>query len=321
MADSFCSESEFRLSSSAQHLVPFSSGFATDVQLGWDIYGEGPIRVLVLAGATQSRESNIPIVQSLLQQNDYTVLLIDHPGAPNHAGHAKLHTWSTRNIAKLLILAIQEIGWYAGPAIHICATSLGGLAAMHIGLEVPRIVASLTLVSVYARYQQPCMRGSRRKILSLVTAPWTKECYAKAEMRLLYSRSYLELPDPAGVFATQREALERETLNRLNTAMQGFYGFLGQNWACRWHHLSRAQQERLGQQVSQILLVTGAKDIIVSPNCGKKLAKRLNCPVHVFERCGHSPQRQEPDVFHALLKAHIERAELSHHAVRFSLSA
>lgn len=279
---------------------------------------------MILAGATQARDSCLDTARHLLATEAYTVLLIDNPGAPGHHLSKKdsdaWRIWSTKRMATLLLKALHEIEWHVGEPIHVCGFSLGGLIAMQLALLAPRLIASLTLVSVYAHYRQPSRQGLGKKLKSMLTAPLSRAQYAKAELRLLYSDSFLSLPDPTGVFKTCREALAVETLARLKTCRQSLGGFIGQNWACRWHHLSRAQQAQLSSNVPFTLFIVGGKDIIVSPKCSTKLAARSGCALSVLENCGHSPQRQEADVFHELLQAHIDRAASERRVLRFSLS-
>lgn len=321
MSCSIGSESEFDLSGELQTLVPTATGFATRHNLRWDIYGEGSVRILILAGATQSRLSCIGLVRSLLRDENRSVLLMDHPGAPGASVKGCSSIWSTLNMAKNLIVALHEIGWHTGPALHVCGFSLGGLVSMHLALLLPKRLASVTLVSVYGRFRQPSTRGLGRKVKSLLTAPFSKSGYAAAEVRLLYSPSYLALPDPTGVFASQKEAITRTVLHRTQIERQSLCGFLGQNWACRWHHLSKRQRAMLATQRDEVLIVAGAKDIIVSPSCSTKLADQLGCRLHIFSEAGHSPQFQFLDEFAALLKEHIDLAESPRPRMRFSLSA
>lgn len=109
---------------------------------------------------------------------------------------------------------------------------------MHMGLLIPEYIASLTLVSVYAKYAQPMIRGSAKKVISMVqTITGSTKQYAKAEMRLLYSKTFLNGPDMTGRYETNREALEHEIMSRVETLRQSKRGFFGQN--CKFYDFNR----------------------------------------------------------------------------------
>jgi abhydrolase domain-containing protein 6 len=100
-----------------------------------------PVPLVLLHGFSDTKDSFVDVARVLTRTR--RVVLPDLPGFAEASQHLD-HRYTIPGIAAVLSEALRE---HAPAGAHLVGNSLGGAVAAHLGLEHPRWVRSLTLIS------------------------------------------------------------------------------------------------------------------------------------------------------------------------------
>ena len=183
---------------------------------------------------------------------------------------------------------LRQLG---GPA-HVVGLSMGGCAALALGILHPELARSLTLVNTFARYQPPGDGGLRRvakRLWLLLTAPMPRVA------------AYIA----AGLFPKPEQ----------RPLVEAAIASLGQNSRRTYWEAIQAirrfdARAGLGTIRCPVLVVLGDRDQTVPRAAGEALAAGIpGAQKWVAADSGHATPMDQPEAFNARVLAFIEAAD------------
>lgn len=181
---------------------------------------------------------------------------------------------TVRELAADAAAAMDAVGIRAA---HILGVSQGGMIAQYLAIDRPDLVEKLVLA---------------------VTAHETNETIADSIQAWV---SMTEAGDWKGLVADMTERMYSEKcagrykpllpLLALVQKPKDVKRFLTLARAC----LTCDTGGLLNRIRCPVMVIGGGKDLVVGPDASEKLARKLGCPLHLYEHLGHAAYEEAPD--------------------------
>jgi pimeloyl-ACP methyl ester carboxylesterase len=265
------------------------------VPLHYTVSGDGETVVLV-HGTTATHAVWRPQVAAY--SATFRTVCVDMRGTGGSGVPANEASYSVAQMAHDVGSVLDHLGV---DRAHVGGISLGGGVALRFTLDFPERVASLHLVSAWARTDEFLRRTFFEPLGRALERGEAREGFRYA-IALMMSPHYLETREPPEVAELITEIFVRDPV-----APAGYRGHL---------HAGRAHDEhaRLGE--APTLVLAGEHDANVPPRYAHALADGIaGAALHVFRgpRAGHCPNIEMPEKFNettvAFLCAHREGAK------------
>jgi pimeloyl-ACP methyl ester carboxylesterase len=264
------------------------------------VSGSGPEHVICLHGLGSNKTSFFETMSALTPE--LTVHAIDLPGFGSSAKPVRA-PYDARYFARAVAAYLDAAGIERA---HLVGNSMGGRAALEVGLSEPERVASLSLLSPALAFRR------RRALVPLVKLVRPELAAIPHGMRATLVRRQLSTMfafpdrlDPATVDVVTDEFCRTY---RSRAARIAFYAaarniYLDPPWG------ERGFWARLAALEPPALFVWGDCDGIVPPAFARHVGAALPAADQVVLRdCGHVPQVELAGEANRLVRAHIEAA-------------
>ncbi|KAI7863269.1 Alpha/Beta hydrolase protein [Spinellus fusiger] len=286
------------------HIAVASKRESKPVNIYYEVYGDGPEKVILLMGLGANCQLWENQVKALVEGGKTTVLIIDNRGV----GHsdAPLGFYSTKQMADDVIDVLDHFGWTSD--VHLNGLSMGGMIALELASCYTSRFSTLTLTSTTASlnvswWQKPLL------VLYVSMQSSNPETLANNTMKMLYPKEWLDSQptDPTSKYKTNRENTRERiySQNRLSRP-QTIQGRIGQVTACTAHHVSDERLIQLKNSGLPILILTGTEDTIVSTEFSNHMHSLLDCKIHRFDKGGHALIEQNKEEYEEIFHKHIE---------------
>lgn len=244
---------------------------------------------MFLTGLGLSRASWAPQLEYFARRPDYSCLVIDNRGFDALEAQIPLRIAGTKQNARDMKRALEDLGWGEPKSVHILGFSMGGMIAMQMGRICPEYIASMHLVSTAAKYKQPTIQiDSLLKRLNLLRQE-TDQNKAERFVDLLFPAEFLYAHDPKFPEFKHNRArfLHKENLPILFSKRQNFFNFYSQVLGCIRHSMSQANLWEVAAKVRFLFVSGGDQDSLFHPDCAKELMLGLNAPGRIYLSGGH----------------------------------
>jgi len=168
---------------------------------------------------------------------------------------------------------------------HLVGQSMGGFTVLRTALDAPDRVTSLTLSCTSGGIYNP---EPSEALGSLTTSSGRDTGGVLSSM----SKASAEKPELMQLY---------ESINSFNTEFgwEKLRTMLGRDDVVHWEGLAGVK--------CPALIISGAEDPLFPPDQLAQFVPHFaNGRIEIVEDAGHSPYFEQPDIFNALLKAHIE---------------
>ena len=186
-------------------------------------------------------------------------------------------------------LADDAAGILDGRTAHVVGFSMGGYVALTLALKHPGLVRSLVLAGTGAGGPQRTPRPQHVRDAFEQALGLPPEEYARATMPYTFSPGWVEANAHRFeeiIAARQELPTSLDTIQAHADACYGFYD-------------TGAEVERIA---APALVIHGTEDLIVPPENGRALARRLpNARLVELEGRGHNLMLEDPDTFTELV--------------------
>lgn len=180
----------------------------------------------------------------------------------------------------------------------VCGVSMGGALTLHLGLTCPQRVLRLVPVSSYG-----LQRKAPAHALSygFVRLPFlTRLMYAALRRNRAWTRASL-----ASIFADASrisDELVNDVFDEIHRPATGEAFMAFQKHEMLPHGLRASYLDRLHEIKAPTLFVHGDRDRLVPIAWAREASRRLaGSQLQVMTDCGHWPQRELPETFHAII--------------------
>jgi pimeloyl-ACP methyl ester carboxylesterase len=264
------------------------------------VSGSGPEHVVCLHGLGSNKTSFFETISALTPE--LTVHAIDLPGFGSSAKPVRA-PYDARYFARAVGAYLDAAGIERA---HLVGNSMGGRAALEIGLSEPERVASLSLLSPALAFRRRRALVPLVKLVRPELAAIPHGMRAKLVRRQLWTMfAFPDRLDPATVDVVTDEFCRTY---RSRAARIAFYAaarniYLDPPWG------DRGFWARLAALEPPALFVWGDCDRLVPPAFARHVRAALPAADQVVLRdCGHVPQVELPSEANQLARAHIEAA-------------
>jgi 2-succinyl-6-hydroxy-2,4-cyclohexadiene-1-carboxylate synthase len=219
---------------------------------------------VLLHGFTQNARCWEPFASLLSAATDAEIVAIDLPGhGTSPALHDEADLWETASL-------VADVGRDA----HYVGYSMGGRVALHLALEHPQVVQSLTLIGATAGIEDPVERATRR-----LADDRLADELLDVGLKMFLDR-WLAQPLFAGL-TPEKAHLQARLLNR------------PEGLACSLRSCGTGTQEDLWERTGGLTVplhvVVGALDTKFAA-----IGKRLNGDLFLIAEAGHSAHLEQP---------------------------
>jgi pimeloyl-ACP methyl ester carboxylesterase len=262
------------------------------------VSGTGPEHVVCLHGLGSGKVSFFETISALAP--DFTVHAIDLPGFGASAKPARA-SYDAAFFARATTAYLDAVGL---DRAHLVGNSMGGRAAIELGLREPNRVATLSLLCPALAFRR------RRELVPLVKLLRPELAALPHPMRSALVRSQLsamfarpERLDPATVDIVTDEFCRAYRSRAVRVA---FYAaarriYLDAPWG------EKGLWTRLANLAPPALFVWGEGDRLVPAAFSRHVARALPAARQVvLADCGHVPQVELPAQANRLVRSHIE---------------
>ncbi|MGD8632508.1 MAG: alpha/beta fold hydrolase [Anaerolineales bacterium] len=245
--------------------------------------GSGSDPIVLLHGLGSSGEDWPLQFSALSKQHD-----VYAPDLPGHGGSAPLPGWPTMD--EYAAVLADWMGEQGISSAHVVGLSLGGLVALQLGVDHPRLVKSLVIVNAFSRMKVSLRGGlhsaGRLFLLVFGRMDWLGAWVAAALFPEDEQEGFREL------------AAQRIASNPRRSYLQA---------------VAAIARFNLGRHMSElgcpVLVVAGARDLIVPMSAKRSLANSVSTArFEVLPDSGHVTPIDAADRFNALLLDFIEAA-------------
>lgn len=284
---------------------------ADNVSLYYALFGNGPVKVVLLMGIATSGLAWKNQIEYLVSFPQYQVCILDNRGSGRTVTPSGriTTTWMAQDVEQLL----DHLGW---DKVHLVGNSLGGMIAQEVALRIPDRLMSLTLIATHAggwkaklppwhvfwsALRHPLQKSYRDQMRSL--------------MGLVFSDKFLDAPGKKENFSI---------INGEYTTVLDFYldlidqfdqvfvkenpimMFAKQLTAVMTH---RAHADRLSilRDKFPILLITGTGDKIIDPQHMYDIHTATGGHLVTFDGAGHAVTEECLDGVNNALHKHFSQ--------------
>jgi pimeloyl-ACP methyl ester carboxylesterase len=263
--------------------------------------GKGP-DVLLLHGLGGTRATLFETAADLSSR--YRVHAIDFPGFGSSSKPAT-GAYNARWFADIVLGLLDELGIARA---HIVGNSMGGRAAIEVGLQAPERVGALGLlcpgVAFVRRGLHPLVRLLRPEF-GMLPHTLHRSLLASQFWSMFYDRDRID-PEVGDLMV--------EEFRRIYASRGARYAFLSsaRNIYLEAPFGSHGFYPRLAGLEPPALFVWGSHDPLIPPGFGRHVREWLpSAEQVVMEECGHVPQVERPEECNRLLLDFFARAEVS----------
>lgn len=254
--------------------------------------------VLFLHGFPETLYAWEGIARSLA--DDYEVHAFDWPGyGLSSRPAADRFAYAPRDYARVLKGYIEKAR--IDPSkLTIYATDIGGLPALLLALEQPRIARRI-IVGDFAPFDRPQYMHERlQRLKSRPTSDVAREQLNSARDDTLANAFRRGLPEEAQfeLSRTFKDDVLRGWSQGAMTSADAFYHY--------YSHFTRDQhylEANLARLKTPVKVVWGEKDIYINKDMGAELARRVNAELKLLPGIGHYPHLQDPELTIAEVRA------------------
>ncbi len=255
--------------------MPFTN--VRGVRIYFEEFGKGEPLVLIMGlGADGSKwDENIKEYQQT-----FRCIRIDNRGS-GYSDKPKEEAYTTMDMAQDTLGVMDALNL---ERVHISGISMGGAIAQELAIMVPDRIASLTLVSTFARARAHLKRAN--SVQAEIYGRVPPETFIRLSQLLIYSDTYHE--------RSLEDLVRREKIDLACTSPMPQYAFRAQCQAC----INHDALERLGRIIAPTLIVAGEKDFLTPPYYSEELAQRIgNSQLHVIRDAGHTHHWEKLEEF------------------------
>ncbi|MDD5247184.1 MAG: alpha/beta hydrolase [Candidatus Omnitrophica bacterium] len=247
-----------------------------DIDCYYEIHGEGKPLVLI-AGLASDSQSWQPVLQGLAAY--FKVIIFDNRGI-GRTGYPR----ESFQISKLALDTVSLLDRLAIEKADILGHSMGGCIAQEIAIEYPQRVDKLVLVSTCAVISQR-NKFLLADLLKILESGKNYELFIREFFGLIFSSQYLadkERTDAAVKYAVNYPfAVSPDGFRLQLEALSSFDA-----------------RQKLQKIAAKTLIMAGKKDMLVSPEDGQLLEKKIPLAKSLFlDDAAHAFQVEQPDLF------------------------
>ena len=198
--------------------------------------------------------------------------------------------------------ALRE--WAGAEKVTVAGGSYGGFIAMEYALAYPERIQALMLRDTAADGKNLEVAFENARNQNRIEIQWDnfnrywtgrirddadlKQCWS--EMIGLYDHDY----DP-----------ERST----RAVEEGTYRHEAHNWCFQHNWGNYDLKDRLGSIAVPVLVTVGRHDWVTPVSCSETISRLVpNAELVIFEKSGHSPQKEERELFQQVIRSFMHRA-------------
>ncbi|MCE4614279.1 MAG: alpha/beta hydrolase [Desulfurococcales archaeon] len=248
------------------------------IKLYYEVHGEGFPLVMIMGLGADSNWWPLRIIKEF--SKDYSVVVLDNRGAGRSD---KPDSKYTIDLMADDVLGLMD---YLGiRKAHILGVSMGGMIAQSLAIRYPEVVGKLVLcvTSTGGPEAVPPTPEAMKQLL-LDRSSVQVEVLAEMLIETLLTKEYVE---------EHREELKSYIKRALQYPMPA-HAYNRQLEAI----LEFNAYDKLDKIRASTLVISGGKDIIIPPDNGRLLAKKIpNSRLVIFENSGHGLILQELDRF------------------------
>jgi len=218
----------------------------------------------------------------------HRVLVMDHRGHGKSDAPADRTCYTINTLADDVEAVVEHAGF---TRFHLLGHSMGGAVVQELALRSPQKLLSLTLHDTSYRFAATRSETVKKWIAARNTVAEQQGMTAVANMP--------GVTKPPPYMSEERKAEEKERLSRMS--LDGFLGC----WSAleTWEGV----KERAHEIAAPTLVIYGALDVALV-EASKRLAAIIPGATLVeIPDAGHSPQYERPELFNAVLRAHLDR--------------
>ncbi|MBQ0959131.1 alpha/beta fold hydrolase [Ideonella sp. 4Y11] len=259
-----------------------------------DAGGTGPA-VLLLHGVGGSLE--LWSAQFAAAHQDLRLLAVDLPGhgLSDFSAQADSPPRFAHTLWALLdALAIHQV--------HLVGNSLGGAICLQMHRRQPARVRSMLLAA------SANLGAAAPLPFRLMTLPGLGELMSRPGEGAV-ARQIQAIFGPDFVVTPELRELIRRNVMRPG-AQQAFLGCVRQMTQLRGQRAALVEQAQASLAMSRVptLLLHGRQDVVIpAAHSQNTAARHPHLQLEVIERCGHTPQLEQPECFNALMRALIRQ--------------
>ncbi|RLN48435.1 hypothetical protein BBJ28_00000077 [Nothophytophthora sp. Chile5] len=270
------------------------------------------VRVVMVMGFLNTKETWTPTIETLLSQWDalapgkkLKILTLDNRGVGGST--SPIGPYTTSNMAEDVLALLDHVGWEQA---HVVGYSMGGMIAMELAHLAPHRVTSLSLLCTTRGRYIPVCNGLLPMTRTLDYGDVDTETHNL--MMVLYPPKFLSLEmenDPRSLYEALFECHKYLVENRETPRL---FGFVGQGSAVLSHFISDDRLRELRDQQFPILVLGGAKDVVIPARETTTLHKMLasdHTTMVMYEDAGHGAFIQYLDEVAEDILVTIQRAE------------
>jgi len=290
-------------------------------QVYYELYGQGPIKILFTMGLAGDHLQWEPQTEHFLEKPDeFQVCVYDNRGiglSSDVPGR-----WTTAKMATDALALLDELGWRSG--VHLVGLSMGGMITQEIAsADLPRF-ASIALISTapggvtsLINYAKGVPSGGQT-LLRTVYASTPQEQLMNG-LSLLYPRPFLL--ETSINPKTEKEELNAKMLRRalISRGARGqekgikpfpLWTVWRQALAVLTHRVSASRLQKMKKHFGPrgVLVITGLDDILVHSDNSAALHDALQGGLLLLPGAGHGANEQCVDDVNAALENHIRAA-------------
>ncbi|KAE8900981.1 hypothetical protein PF005_g7329 [Phytophthora fragariae] len=255
-----------------------------------EISGENEVRVVLVTGFLNTKETWTPTLETMLRQWDgletskrLRILTFDNRGVGGST--SPIGPYTTSNMAEDLLALLDHVGW---ERVHVVGYSMGGMISLELAHMAPGRVQSLSLLCTTRGRYIPAYNGVLPMTRTLDHRDADTETHNL--LGVLYPPEFLsqEMENEArSIYEAMFECHKYLVENRETPRV---FGFVGQGSAVLSHFVSDERLREIRDQHFPILVLGGAKDMVIPARETQALYNLLSSDhsrMVVYEDAGH----------------------------------
>jgi len=276
-----------------------------EVELYYEIHGDGPKKVLFIMGFMTSCRMWTPQVKFFKKKPEYQVCIFDNRGFG--LSSTPKGNYSTSNMALDALELVEYLGW---DKFHVVGLSMGGMIGFELALRCLDRVQSLCLCVTHCGGYTGIVPFTGMLKLGQALFSFDDEKRVNIVQTFLYSVDFLRRPHAEGGTMHSRLSKEyRDNIRTMGYQMIKFWGTIGQVKAVLTHFISKERLAQFKTSGIPILIMTGTEDELVKPVNSHSLGKFFDTAAEliVFEGAGHIINVECEDRFNDALFKHLQK--------------
>lgn len=307
MKDQWTSISPATLSKQGHVEVGRSRGLR--FKLGYEIHGEGPVKIVMIMGFLSSMYNWRPQIQYFGADKRFSVLVFDNRGF----GHSETPMrWnSTDEMALDVIDLLQAVNWTEPRSVCLVGVSMGGMISLQLMLRIPERFFCTLLCSTAAKVIHPPQPFHTRALrwANMLNPFQSTDQRIENLLASLYPAEWLSQPpdttlmaNSSQMFSTNKEWITQDLQERIAVAgPTSIKALILQGLASLRHNVSMESLHKIGASNECIEAIVGTGDHLVDPICSEVLSHSLPCRLITFPGSGHALNYERRQEFNATL--------------------